>query len=1051
MERPGETLSRSAFRSSYRADEGSVIAAIIDHARVDATDGPQVKALASELISLIRDAQGNGIWDFRQILQDYDLSTDEGLALMCLAEALIRVPDSATADHLIADKLSGGDWLAHASADRPLFVNAAAWGLTLGQHVVADPVDPDRWRRGHQKLFSRLGARAVRAALNQVMQAMGRVFVFAETIDDAIKKVRGHGQPFEQYSFDMLGEAACTPDQAEHYFQQYRQAIEQLKHAVSPRIKPSISVKLSALHPTYLPLKRERIMAQLYPRLLHLCRGAMAAGLDLCLDAEETERLELSLDLLEALLDEPSLQDWDGLGLAVQAYQKRAYPLLQWLVERTARAGRRLRVRLVKGAYWDSEIKACQLAGLKDFPVFTRKVGTDISYLACARLLLEQRDRLYPCFASHNAQTLASVMVMAGAAPRGFEIQRLHGMGEIAHQHICRTQGIVSRIYAPIGAQRQLLPYLVRRLLENGANSSFVSQVVAPDTTVEQLTRDPVAVFRALDHVSNPTIARPPDIYKPHRQNSEGLDFSDRQQLGVLHTQLTKARAQLFPMAAGPMLAGPKATGSGETGTGSGPEGSTHPVRNPSQSDEQLGQVSATTVADAHRALRIAHDFAPQWAAENPTNRANLLRRIADELQANKPALMTLCICEAGKTVRDAEAEVREAIDYCRYYAGLAESLADPLPLPGSVGELNELSWHGRGPFLCISPWNFPLAIFCGQAMAALVSGNPVLLKPAEQTSLIAGFVTRLCHQAGVPAAAMQLLPGAGPTLGAALLPRPELKGVVFTGSCATAQVIQRNLADREDDIIPLIAETGGQNAMIVDSTALPEQVVRDVLISAFGSAGQRCSCLRLLYLQEDIAEELIALLKAAMTTLEIGDPWHLATDVGPVISPQAAQALTSHIETLREQGSTVFSVTLPPGLNQRQFVPPTLIELADSKQLKGEVFGPILHVVRYGANQLDEVIEAINATGFGLTLGIHSRIEAVCRYISARAQAGNIYINRAMTGAVVGSQPFGGQGRSGTGFKAGGPHYLYRFMSEKCISIDITAAGGNASLLSKP
>ena len=1047
MARSREVPSRNTFRSICRADEESVIAAIIDHARADASDdAPRITALASELISLIRDDQANGTWQFKRILQDYDLSTDEGLALMCLAEALIRVPDTATADHLIADKLGGLDWHAHAGAGRPLAVNAAAWGLTLGQHVVADQIDPDRWQQGQRTLFSRLGARAVRAALNQAMQAMGRVFVFAETIDEAIKKARAHAQPFEHHSFDMLGEAACTPGQAEHYFQQYRQAIDQLNPAASALTKPSISVKLSALHPTYLPLKRERIMVELYPRLLSLCRRAMAAGLDLCLDAEETERLELSLDLLEKLLDEPSLRDWEGLGLAVQAYQKRAYPLLQWLVERAAKAGRRLHVRLVKGAYWDSEIKACQVAGLRDFPVFTRKVSTDISFLACARLLLEHRDRLYPCFASHNAQTLASVMVMAGAVPRGFEIQRLHGMGEIAHRHLGRNLGVVSRIYAPIGARHQLLPYLVRRLLENGANSSFVNQVAAPDANIEHLTHHPVAVFGTLNQAANPAIARPPELYEPHRRNSEGLDFSDRPQLSVLQTQLAAARDKLLPMMAGPMLADP-----GDANSGRGPVRGTHRVRNPSDPEEQLGEVSLTTAEQARQALRSAHDFAPRWAAEKPADRAELLRRVADKLQANKPALMTLCIREAGKTIPDAEAEVREAIDYCRYYAALAESLADPLPLPGSVGELNELSWHGRGPFLCISPWNFPLAIFCGQAMAALVSGNPVLLKPAEQTTLIAAFVTRLCHQAGVPGAAMQLLPGDGQTLGEALLPCPELKGVAFTGSCVTAHAIQRKLADRVDEVIPLIAETGGQNAMIVDSTALPEQVVRDVLVSAFGSAGQRCSCLRLLYLQKDIADEFVALLKAAMTTLEIGDPWHLATDVGPVISPRAAQALTSHIDALRAQGCAVFSVTLPPGLSDHRFVPPTLIELADSRQLEDEVFGPVLHVVRYAADQLDEVIDAINATGFGLTLGIHSRIDAVCRYISARVRAGNIYINRAMTGAVVGSQPFGGQGRSGTGFKAGGPHYLYRFMSEKCISIDTTAAGGNASLLGKP
>lgn len=1036
---------RAELEAWYRADEAKAMARLVALVQADASANRRIEAHAADLIALIR-AEDSGSWQLRQLLRDYDLSTDEGVALMCLAEALLRVPDKATADRLIADKLSAANWSSHAGFDRPLFINAAAWALMLGKQTVAPAGDgQDHSFTGHHRLISRFGAPVVRTALRAAMKALGELFVFSETIENALQRTSQELGADQHYSFDMLGEAACTANQAEHFFAGYLHAIKQLEQGQTRLASPAISVKLSALHPGYRPQKRQAIVRDLYPKLLTLCQTAMRAGVNLCLDAEEADRLDLSLDLVEKLLEVPSLDGWEGLGIAVQAYQKRAYPLLVWLTRKAREAKRKLQVRLVKGAYWDAEIKACQVLGLSDFPVFTRKVNTDISYLACARYLLAQRDVLLPQFATHNAHTLASIIEMSRTQPGGFEMQRLHGMDDIVQQRISRDFGVPSRIYAPIGEHTHLLPYLVRRLLENGANSSFVNQVTRRDQSIDCLTRDPVAVFKGLPEARNPRIATPADIFMPERKNSCGVDFSEQAGVAALYAEMTDASDTWLPMNVHPLIAGAAAAGTGAT-----PCRDQHSlaITNPAASQTVIGKVLSTSAEDAVQALQAAYQYAPVWAGASAKHRADLVDKVAELLQEQKPAFMALCIREAGKTIADAEAEVREAIDFCRYYACLARAHAEPLALPGSVGEHNELSWQGRGPFLCISPWNFPLAILTGQAMAALVSGNPVLLKPAEQTSLIAAAATQLFHRAGIPREAIQLIPGDGPTLAQLLLPRRELKGVAFTGSLAAARSIHLTLARRRDEIIPLIAETGGQNAMIVDATALPEQVVRDVLVSAFGSAGQRCSCLRILYIQDTIADTLLGLLKDAMAELQVGDPWQYASDIGPVISAQAARQLMDHIDKMQLVAQAVYSPPLPDGLPTGHFISPTLIELSDSRLLKGEIFGPILHVVRYSAEDIDRVIAAINATGFGLTLGIHSRIDTFSRYISDRVNVGNVYINRHMTGAVVGSQPFGGRGASGTGFKAGGPHYLYRFMTEKSVSIDTTAAGGNASLL---
>jgi len=1036
------TSNREAIRAWHQLEEAQALDRLLPLTHLEPSALQQVSRHAETLIALIRQDNAETT-RLNQLLQDYDLSNEEGVALMCLAESLLRVPDNNTADRLIADKLSAGNWRSHLDENQPFLINAAAWALALGKSMTAQT----EARGNISDLLGRLGAPVLRTALRAAMSAIGELYVFAENIDEAVRRARGQARPYEHFSFDMLGEAACTEAQAEAFFVQYQSAIRGLAAGSDTLTQPAVSVKLSALHPLYRPEKHEQVVNELYPKLLELCLQAAQNGIDVCVDAEETDRLELSLDLIERLLEEKSLHDWGGLGLAVQAYQKRAYPVLAWLAEQCRRADSVLRVRLVKGAYWDSEIKWAQTLGLGDFPVYTRKVNTDVSYLACAHFLLNQ-SRLQPQFATHNAVTIATLLEMNRSNKTPIELQRLHGMGEALHRKINESHRIATRIYAPVGIRERLLPYLVRRLLENGANSSFVNQIARDDVDIGTLASHPTAIFQSLTTVANPRIAKPADLYAPERVNAAGIDFSNREEVSALYESMNSAT---IPVQARPLVCDGPGHDTGDRNTTTAArqrQANRRPVINPSNQRNPLGEVIDTTVEQARQALESADKFTPTWSAWNANDRAQYLIQAADLLQQEKPGLMTLCIREAGKTVQDAEVEVREAIDFCRYYAAQMRHLAQPVALPGPVGEDNRLLWEARGPFLCISPWNFPLAIFTGQAMAAVVSGNPVLLKPAEHTSLIAAAAVDIFHRAGIPVPALQLLPGSGAALGAALLGEHRLKGVAFTGSVTTAANIQRRLAARDDGIIPLIAETGGQNAMLVDSTALPEQVVRDVIKSAFVSAGQRCSCLRLLYLQEDVADDLIELIRGAMRLLRLGDPWQLATDVGPVISAQSAQALRSHIDSLSRDARDMYATPLPDDLPEGHFVAPTLLELHDSRQLEGEVFGPVLHVVRYATEDIDAVISAINATGFGLTLGIHSRIASFCDYVSHAVKVGNVYVNRHMTGAVVGSQPFGGRNLSGTGFKAGGPNYLKRFMTEKCMSVDTTAAGGNASLL---
>ncbi|MFZ2208861.1 MAG: bifunctional proline dehydrogenase/L-glutamate gamma-semialdehyde dehydrogenase PutA, partial [Porticoccaceae bacterium] len=827
--------------------------------------------------------------------------------------------------------------------------------------------------------------------------------------------------------------------EADAYQAAYHEAIHSAGRAAGSdlRARPGVSVKLSALHPRYEFAQRERVLQELLPRLLALCNAARDANLSLTLDAEEAERLLLQIELLEAVSAAPALADWQGLGLAVQAYQKRAPALLDYLDAMAKRHRRRLLVRLVKGAYWDTEIKHSQVLGLADYPVFTRKQATDLSYLVCAQRLFAAPDSFYPQFATHNAHTVAAVLEMAPAGC-DFELQRLHGMGEALYRQVKSGRAeLPCRIYAPVGSHERLLAYLVRRLLENGANSSFVNRIHAAGVPVAELVADPGAALMRAHPRRHPGIPLPGDLYVPARRNSAGVDLTDPDVLEPLARALAHAAQDVWQ--GGPLIDGALMPGSAQ------------PVRDPADWRRTVGEAVAAGAADIEQALASAHAIATDWERTPATERAAILDRIAESYAANRTQLLALLVREAGKTIPDALAEVREAVDFCRYYASEARRLfAVPQTLPGPTGERNTLELRGRGPFVCISPWNFPLAIFTGQIVAALVAGNPVLAKPAEQTPLIATLAVQLMHGAGVPVRVLHLLPGDGAALGALLIPDARVWGVAFTGSTEVARLLHRQLAAREGAIVPLIAETGGQNAMIVDSTALPEQVTRDVLSSAFGSAGQRCSALRVLCLQEEIADAMLAMIAGALAELRVGDPAWLDTDIGPVIDADARAALLEHRNRLAAEGRLLAEARLPDGAEHGGFVAPAIFTLERIAQLNGEVFGPFLHVVRYRADRIDELVDEINATGYGLTLGIHSRIDATVRRIAARARVGNVYVNRNMIGAVVGTQPFGGQGLSGTGSKAGGPYYLPRFAVEQVLSSDTTAAGGNASLFAR-
>ncbi|MCG5497694.1 bifunctional proline dehydrogenase/L-glutamate gamma-semialdehyde dehydrogenase PutA [Ectothiorhodospira variabilis] len=1026
---------RQSISKLYRADEAVAARMLLERLPQDEESGTRTRYLARGLVKGMIQAQKRQS-GMAALMQEYDLSSDEGIALMCLAEALLRVPDKATADRLIHDKLTASHWDAHLGRDRPFLVNAATWSLWLSERII-DTDDRRRWlSRVVHRMLARIGSPVIRTAVRRTMGMLGDGFVLGRTIDEAMKRARRNEKHGYLYSYDMLGEAARTEEDAQAYFQAYKDAIVRIGKSVDPRItmreRPGISVKLSALDNRYEPGHEERVHRRLMPRILELCQLARDYYIPLCIDAEESWRLDLSLDVVERLLDESSLENWEGLGVAVQAYQKRAWEVLGWLENKAALKRRQLMVRLVKGAYWDTEIKDSQVQGLSDYPVFTRKAATDVSYLACARHLLHDCPHLYPQFATHNAHTVAAVMEMAQG--KEFELQRLHGMGEALFDQLVGrdTPKVPCRIYAPVGSHEHLLAYLVRRLLENGANSSFVHRIHEDD--LEHLIADPAAQLRICEPLRNPRIALPKDIYGKARRNSAGLDFSDRSLLLKLSAQMTQLAGKGWR--GGPLVAGTMRTDQAQA------------VISPADAQCQPGKMTWAGERDVKAALEAADAAWPDWEATPAEDRAQILKKVADLYEKHQAELMSLCVEEAGKSLRDAHAEVREAVDFCRYYAAQARRLfSRSAVLPGPTGERNELSLRGRGTFLCISPWNFPLAIFTGQVTAALAAGNAVVAKPAEQTSLVATRAVTLMHQAGIPVNVLHCLPGPGGEIGPLLVSDPRIKGVAFTGSNETARLINQGLAEREGPIVPLIAETGGINAMIVDSTALHEQVVMDIVRSAFLSAGQRCSALRLLCVQADIVKPLLKMLKGAMDSLVVGDPRWLVTDVGPVIDAEALERLEAHHQTMEEHGRVLHRAPLGGDCEQGFFMAPSLYRLESIDELMAEVFGPMLHVVTWRARELDSLVDQINDLGFGLTLGIHSRIDAHAEAVTRRARVGNAYVNRDMVGAVVGTQPFGGEGLSGTGFKAGGPHYLLKFATERVVTMNTAAVGGNASL----
>lgn len=1020
----------ATLESAYRMEESICIQNLLTYLAWTPAQEQQAHQLAAQYVTAVRHnpAEKNSI---EALMSHYDLSTDEGILLMCLAEALLRVPDKATVKLLIEDKLTSADWEARIATNESRWLQLMSKGLVISGKILQPTASNDgKLKNIWQHLIKRVSEPVIRRVVYQVMNWLGEQFVMGETIEEAIKRSHKGEAAQYRYSYDMLGEVARTQADADRYFEAYFNAISALGKSERPQMDwfagPSISVKLSALHPRYQFTQRERVLPELTERLKKLALHAKSLGIGLTVDAEEADRLTLSLDILQSLWQDPELKAWDGLGLAVQAYQRRAFYLIDLLIDVARRENKKIPVRLVKGAYWDSEIKFAQVQGYADYPVFTRKINTDVSYLACAKKMLSAPDALYLQFATHNAYSVAAILTMMGRdrSAYQFEFQCLQGMGNALYHHLINptVENIACRVYAPVGRHEDLLPYLVRRLLENGANSSFVNQIADERINIDELIASPITKVQALTFIANPKIPLPKDLYGAARLNSAGVDFSDLNTLMKLN-----AKIQALPKSIAP------------TGVA---------LTNPANRNEFVGRVCEATVEDVDQAIQLARQQLTHWQATAVKTRADILRTMADNLEQHQAELMYLIVREAGKNWFDAIAEIREAVDFCRYYAQQAEiTLADQV-LPGPTGESNVLSMRGRGIILCISPWNFPLAIFAGQIAAALVAGNAVIAKPAEQTPLIAARAVELFIKAGIPTAILQLLPGRGEVIGAALTKNPNISGVMFTGSNATAQIIQQTLANRPGPIVPFIAETGGINAMIADSTALPEQLVRDALISAFGSAGQRCSALRLLVVQEEIADAVVRMLAGAMAELVVGDPMRLATDVGPVIDADAKQMLDNHVAWLETNARLIYRINLMPDTQHGSFVAPCAYELASIAQLNKEIFGPILHVVRYAQKDLPQIVEQINALGYGLTFGIQSRIDRTVEYLVEHIEAGNIYVNRNMIGAVVGVQPFGGCRLSGTGPKAGGPHYLTRLCEEVTVTVDTTAAGGNASLM---
>ncbi|MFO1294466.1 MAG: trifunctional transcriptional regulator/proline dehydrogenase/L-glutamate gamma-semialdehyde dehydrogenase [Rubrivivax sp.] len=1010
---------REAIRALTRRPEPELLPGLLEAAQRTPAQLEATRALALRLARTLRERRSalgrSGL--VQALLQEFALSSQEGVALMCLAEALLRIPDAATRDALIRDKIARGDWGAHLGASPSLFVNAAAWGLLLTGRLVATHSD-EGLGAALLRVAGRGGEPLIRKGVDLTMRLMGEQFVIGQSIDEALATARRREAQGFTHSYDMLGEAALTEADAQGYLAAYEQAIDAIGAAAAGRgilAGPGISIKLSALHPRYARAQLERVHAELYPRLRALALRARAYDIGLNIDAEESERLDLSLDLLERLCHERGLAGWHGIGFVIQAYQKRCPALVDWLVDLGRRSGHRLMVRLVKGAYWDSEIKRAQIEGQAGYPVYTRKAHTDVAYLACAAALLAAPDAVFPQFATHNAHTLAAVHTLAGAdaGAERYEFQCLHGMGEPLYEQVVAPPaegglGRRCRIYAPVGTHETLLAYLVRRLLENGANTSFVHRIADTALPLELLLEDPVRTVERLAAraggvgLAHPAIALPEALYGSARRNSRGLDFADETTLAALGAALAaRAAHQAEPLLA--EQARPEAA---------------QPVTNPADRRDAVGRLRDASAADVQTALAAAAAAAAAWAAVPAAERAAVLERAAERLDAECLPLMALVVREAGKTAANALAEVREAIDFLRYAAAQLRAGWD------------DATHRPLGPVVCISPWNFPLAIFTGQVAAALAAGNPVLAKPAEQTPLAAAAAVRALHAAGVPRAALQLLPGRGETVGAALVADARVTGVVFTGSTEVARLLQRSLARRlgaDGRPLPLIAETGGQNAMVVDSSALPEQVVADALASAFDSAGQRCSALRVLCVQRDVAGRVFEMLEGALAELRVGDPRALATDCGPVIDDAARAGIEAHLERMRARGRRIVRAALPESAARGSFVAPAMVEIESLAELGREVFGPVLHLLRFARDELDALVAQINATGYALTLGVHTRIDETVARVLGAARAGNVYVNRNIVGAVVGVQPFGGEGLSGTGPKAGGPLYLLR------------------------
>jgi RHH-type proline utilization regulon transcriptional repressor/proline dehydrogenase/delta 1-pyrroline-5-carboxylate dehydrogenase len=996
------TPLRRAITAAYRQPEPACLAPLIEQATLPWAVREAAEAVTIALVTALRSKhRGTGV---EGLVQEYALSSQEGVALMCLAEALLRIPDTATRDALIRDKIAPGDWRAHLGGGRSLFVNAATWGLMVTGKLTAS-VDDRGLSTALTRLVARAGEPVIRRGVDLAMRMMGEQFVSGQTIEEALTRARKQESKGFWYSYDMLGEAATTAADADRYYRDYEGAVHAIGRAAGGRgihAGPGISIKLSALHPRYARNQANRVMAELLPRVRALALIAKGYDIGFNIDAEEADRLELSLDLFESLALDPDLAGWDGLGFVTQAYGKRCPFVIDWIIDLARRGDRRIMVRLVKGAYWDAEIKRTQVEGLADFPVYTRKVHTDIAYIACARRLLGARDAVFPQFATHNAQTLGTIHAMAGPdfAIGDYEFQCLYGMGEPLYEEVVGADKLnrPCRIYAPVGTHVTLLAYLVRRLLENGANSSFVNRIADPEVEIADLVADPVAGVAAMPVPGerHPAIALPRDLY-PARANSAGLDLCDE---GVLAALDETFRTTLDFRRAGSV-------------------GNPRVVLNPADHRDRVGEVIEMSLDEAREAAREAAAAVPDWAATSIEQRARLLEHAADLMQARMPMLLQLVMREAGKSLPNAIAEVREAIDFLRYYPQQARATLTAAHRP-------------LGVVTCISPWNFPLAIFTGQVAAALVTGNAVLAKPAEETPLVAAEAVAILHEAGVPEHVLRLAPGGG-KVGAALVATAETAAVMFTGSTEVARLIQRTLAQRTSPTgapIPLVAETGGQNVMIVDSSALAEQVVADVLASAFDSAGQRCSALRVLCLQEEIADRTLAMLEGALAEMRIGRTDQLSVDIGPVITAEARAGIESHVEAMRARGHRVTRLPLPEEAVHGTFVAPTIVELTDIGELTREIFGPVLHIVRFRRDDLDRLIDGINATGYGLTFGLHTRLDETIAHVTSRVEAGNLYINRNIIGAVVGVQPFGGRGLSGTGPKAGGPLYLGRLVT---------------------